>query len=116
MDTSSDLEKTIDAPVSNQQPAADQPLKNSWKVVKIEEATAALIAVKEMALHDFSQAVDHATNDLMVLVEQFDNLSLTGSVLAQMRRAVRLMEDEFKEVGIGRVRLIAVQKHLHHMK
>jgi len=84
-----------------------------------KETTAALIAINEMVLHDLGQAINRAPKDLMQLVEQFDSLSLTGGLLAQMARTVRFMEDEYIAMGmkgIGQDQLDDVKKSLDDMR
>ena len=94
MDAFSNSEKTVDMPVSKQQPMTTQKIDNQvlfnqymkkkWETAKDEkEKTAALIAVNEMVLYDPKQATSRPSNNLAPLLEEYAYLSLTGSFSVQ---------------------------------
>jgi hypothetical protein len=103
MNAFSGFEKTVDTPVSKQQPITtrkidnrmlfDEDMKKKWDEAKDgKETTAALIAVNEMVLHHLKQVTNCATGDLVQLVEQYARLSLVGSCSARVRTTLRLLE------------------------
>ena len=108
MDAFSHFEKTVDIPVLKQRRTAtrkidnqvlvDEDMKKKWGEAKDgKETTATLIAVNEMVLYHLNQVPNCATGDLVQLVEQYADLSLTGSCSAQVRSAVRFLEEYITE-------------------
>jgi len=72
-------------------------MKKEWEAATDgKEKTAAFIAVTEMVLHDLNQVINHATNDLAQLIEQYGRLSLSGSFLEQLGSTIRLLEQRYK--------------------
>ena len=130
MEAFSNFETTVDIPVSKQQSTktrnidnqvlVNQDLKGKWEAAKVEkERTSALIAVNEMVLHDLDRLINRAPKDLMLLMKEFDCLSLTGGFLAQVQRGVWSLEREYtamKEGRIDQAKLIKVKESLDHMK
>ena len=126
----SDFEKTVDMPVSKQQPMTTRRIdkqvlvnhymKKKWETAKDEkEKTTALIAVHEMVLHDLKQAISRATNKLTPLLEQYAYLSLTGSFSVQMESAIKFLEQKdivMEETGVSQDRLRKVKKNLDEME
>jgi myosin heavy subunit len=104
----------------DQQVSVDQDMKKKWEAAKDgKEKTTALIEAGEKALNELKQIVDHATNDLAQLAEDYANLSLSGSFSAQMEKAVRLLEQRQKgmeEKGLGQEQLQKVRDGLEFMK
>ena len=103
MDAFSHFEKTVDIPTLKQQRTTtrkidnqvlvDEGMKKKWGNAKVrKETTAILIAVNEMVLHHLNQAIKCARGDLVQLVEQYADLSLTGSCSTQVWNAIRLLE------------------------
>lgn len=90
--------------------------KRRWNEEKDgKETTTTLIAVNEMILYELNQAINHAMDDLVQLVERYDRLSLVGSCSAQVRSAVRFLE-AMGEIDIGQDELANVKKSLEHLK
>ena len=91
-----DFNKTVATPGLTQRSRTARSEKRRKTAKDEKETTAALIAVNEMVLHELEQLRDHATNDLMLLVEQFVGLSLTESFSVQV--AVRVLKQEYLAV------------------
>ena len=77
--------------------------------------TATLLAVNEMVLHRLILV----TRNLVQLVAQYADLSLAGSRSAQVRSAIRFLEQKYttmKEGGNGQDELQKVEESLGYMK
>jgi len=125
MNTFSDFEKTVEIPVLEQQPATtrkiesqvlvDEDIKKKWDEAKDGKETATiLLAVNEMVLHELNQAIGCAMGNLVQLVERYDRLSLVESCSAQVRSAIRYLEN--MKMTIGKDKLKKVVENLDHMK
>jgi len=104
-------EQVLDTQVS-----VDQDMKK-WEAAK--EKTTALIEAGERALNELKQVVDHGTNDLAQLAEEYAALSLSGSFSAQVEKAVRLLEQREKgmeEKGLAKEQLEKMREGLGLMK
>ena len=91
-----DFNKTVATPGLTQRSRTARSEKRRKTAKDEKETTAALIAVNEMVLHELEQLRDHATNDLMQLMEQFVGLSLTESFSVQV--AVQVLKQEYLAV------------------
>ena len=130
MNAFSDVEKTVDIPVSKQQPTTtrkiddqvliDEHTRKKWDEARDgKETTAALIAVNEIALHILKHVDNCAMGDLVQLVEQYMDLSLAGSCSAWAKSAVKVLKATEKRIIDERItdmKKPAVRKSLHHMK
>jgi hypothetical protein len=129
MDAFSNSDKTVNIPIRKQQSTTthkihnkvlvDEDIKKKWDEAKDgKETTAALIAVNEMVLHDLNQVIACVTNNLVPLAERYARLSLAGSCSAQVRSAVRFLEEQYHhmEVMRGRIAQEKVKESLDHMK
>jgi DNA repair ATPase RecN len=126
MNTFSGFEKTVDVNGLKQQPTAtheidsqvlvDEDMKEKWDEAKDgKETTTTLIAVNEMVLHELNQAIDCAMGNLVQLVERYDRLSLVVSYSAQVRSAIKVLED-MKERTIWMSTLEKAKESLDYMK
>ena len=112
--------QSIGIPVLKQQRTkidlANEDMKKNWgKAKDRKETTATSIAVNEMVLHRLTPV----TRNLMQLVAQYTGLSLAGSCSAQVRSAVRFLEQKYttmKEGGVGQDELQKVKESLGHME
>jgi len=130
MDSFSNFKKTVDIPVTKQQPKTtrkfdkqvlvNQDMKKKWETAKDEmEKTAALIAVNEMVLYDLRQVISRPTNNLVPLLEEYARLSLTGSFSLHMESTVKFLEQKYivmEETGASQDELEKVKKSLDQMK
>jgi hypothetical protein len=80
-----------------------------------KEMTTTLIAVNEMVLHELNKAIDCAMGNLGRLVERYDRLSLVVSYSAQVRSAIKVLED-MKERTIDKDKPEKATESLGHMK
>jgi DNA repair ATPase RecN len=91
-------------------------MKEKWDEAKDgKETTTTLIAVNEMVLHELNQAIDCAMGNLVQLVERYDRLSLVVSYSAQVRSAIKVLED-MKERTIWMSTLEKAKESLDYMK
>jgi CCR4-NOT transcriptional regulation complex NOT5 subunit len=75
----------------------DQSVKKKWGATKDGKGkTAVLIAPWEKELQDLNQIINSATNELAEQVERYDQLSLSGSLSAQVGSAIRLLEQHYR--------------------
>jgi len=103
-------------PVSKQV-LVNEHMKKTWETAKDERGkTMALIAVNEMVLHDLEQTISRTTNNLASLVEQYTDLSLTGSFSVQMKGAVKFLEQKYIVMEKTGVRLEKVKESLDQIK
>jgi len=80
-----------------------------------------LVKLLEKVLGDLNRVIDHATNELARLVEQYASLSLSGSFSAQVDNTVRLLDQKHnalngKKEDVGQDQLQKVAESLAHMK
>ena len=79
--------------VTDVQVSVDQNMKEKWEDAKdAKEKREVFIAACRKALNDLDQVVNRATHDLGRQVERHESLSLGGSFAAQVRSAVKLLE------------------------
>jgi len=130
MDSFSNFEKTVDMPVTKQQPKTtrkidkqvlvNQDMKKQWETAKDEkEKTAALIAVNEMVLYDLRQVISRPTNNLVPLLEEYARLSLTGSFSVHMESTIKFLEQKYivmEETGASQDELEKVKRSMDQMK
>jgi oligoendopeptidase F len=93
--------------------------KNYEKAKDGKEKAAALVEASEQVLHDLNQVIGYATGNLEQQVEQYANLSLSGSFSAQVGSAVRLLEQNYAALETKDVdpdQLKKVKRSLDHMK
>ena len=102
------------------QVSVDQNMKKRWEAARNgKEKTAALVGASEKVLHDLNRVTILATNDLEQLVEQYADLSLSGSFSAQVASAVRLLEQNYvvmENKGVSPEQLQKVKRSTDHMK
>ena len=107
-------EKVIHMKVS-----VDQGMKEWEEAKDAKERTAILTTVREKVLRDLNQIISSATSELVQLVERYARLSLSGSFLAQVNSAVRLLELHYTGLGnksVDQDQLQRVKVSLEHMK
>ena len=105
--------------VTNTQVSVDQNIKE-WEAAKDgTERTAILNTVCEKALRELDKIINGATNDLAQLVERYSRLSLSGSFVAQVSSAVRLLKQHYialEKKGVDQDQLQRVKVSLDQMK
>jgi len=73
----------------------DNNVKEKWESAKDrKEKEKALADLREKVLGDLNQAINRATRELAELVEQYADLSLSGSFSDQVDKTVRLLEQK----------------------
>ena len=91
-----------------------------WEAAKDgTERTAILNTVREKVLRELNQIIDVAANDLAQLVERYSRLSLSGSFVAQVNSAVRLLKQHYialEKKGVDQDQLQRVKVSLDQMK
>jgi hypothetical protein len=106
--------------VIDTQVSIDKDMKEKWEKAKSgKEKNEALIATSQEVLNQLDQVIDNATKDLAQLVEDYAGLSLSGSFSAQVKSAVRLLEQKYKAMetkGVSQEQLEKVKGSLDVMK
>ena len=91
-----------------------------WEAAKdCTERTAVLNSVREKVLRELNRIINSATTDLAQLVERYSRLSLSGSFVAQVNSAVRLLKQHYialEKKGVDQDQLQRVKVSLDHMK
>ena len=108
-------DKIIDKQVS-----VDQGMKKMWEAARDgKEKSAAFLAASGKVLCDLNDVISRATNELEQLVDQYSELSLSGSFSAQVGSAVRLLEQNYaglEKKGVDQDQRQKVKRSLDHMK
>jgi hypothetical protein len=106
--------------LTDAQVSIDRNMKKNYEKAKDgKEKAAALVEASEQVLHDLNQVIGYATGNLEQQVEQYANLSLSGSFSAQVGSAVRLLEQNYAALETKDVdpdQLKKVKRSLDHMK
>jgi len=106
--------------VVDTQVAVDQGMKKKWETAKnAKDKTTVLIDAVERALDQLSEIIDHVTNDLLRLADDYSHLSLSGSFSGQMEKAAWLLEQSYKNMeknGLGQTHLQKVKDGLDVLK
>jgi hypothetical protein len=105
--------------VVNTKMSVDQITKK-WEAAEDgKEKTRVLVGACVKVLRDLDRVISRATNELERLVQQYADLSLSGSFSAQAGSAVKLLEQNYaalEEKGVGPEQLQKVKRSLDHMK
>jgi tetrahydromethanopterin S-methyltransferase subunit G len=83
------------------------------------EKTVIMVVASEKVLKDLDQIINYAVSNLAQLVERYVRLPLSGSFAAQVRSAVRLLEQNYQTLeknGVGQDRLKRVKESLDNME
>ena len=105
--------------VHTTQVSVDQTMKD-WEAAKDgTERAAILTTVQEKVLRELNQIINSATTDLAQLMERYSRLSLSGSFMAQVSSAVRLLKQHYiimERKGVDQDQLQRVKVSLGHME
>jgi hypothetical protein len=97
----------------------DCNMKKKWEVAKDQkEQLEVLIETSKRALSDLRCTLDHATDELARLTEEYANLSLSGSFSANVEKAIQLLEQSYRgmeERAVGPAQLERVRGNLERM-
>jgi chaperonin cofactor prefoldin len=100
--------------------SVDDNMKKQWEAAKDEkEMTKALAITSKRALDDLSRVMNDAMDELARLAEDYACLSLSGSFLAPLEKAIRLLEQRCKgmeEKGVSPEQLERMHGSVEQMK
>ena len=109
--------------------SVDDNMKKQWEAAKDEkqweaakdekERTEVLLATSKSALGDLSHIIGESMDELARLTEEYASLSLPGSFLVPLQKAIWLLEQRCRGMevkGVGLEQLTKVQSSLEHVK
>ena len=105
--------------VTNTEVSVDQTMKE-WHAAKDGTGRTAIVdTVREKVLRELDRIINSATTDLAQSVERYSRLSLSGSFVAQVNSAVRLLAQHYvalEKKGVAHDQLQRVKASLDHMR
>jgi len=99
------------------QVSVDDNMRRQWEAAKNDkERTDALLATSRSALDDLRRRIDKAMDELARLAEAYALLSLSGSFLVPLEKAIRLLEQRCNAMVAKGVRFEQLAKGLEQMR
>ncbi|KAF8320497.1 hypothetical protein DL93DRAFT_2224834 [Clavulina sp. PMI_390] len=119
MNNYANYEFTVDT-VTGKQVMVHEEMKKRWQDAKDgKERDEATLKRMNSTREQLEQSIEQQTGDLAELADSWENLSLSGSLSAQMEKAIKLVERQLKcmqEGGVSKEMLNKVDASLQEMK